>query len=66
MLAYFGYVENSTLAQPQSAIGAIRYMMAFAPGVCFLISVCFVRMLPITRERFDEIKHLLDERKKQQ
>ncbi|HOT20728.1 MAG TPA: hypothetical protein PLX22_12345 [Spirochaetota bacterium] len=40
--------------------------MAFAPGVCFLISVCFVRMLPITRERFDEIKHLLDERKKQQ
>ncbi|HOE21136.1 MAG TPA: MFS transporter [Spirochaetota bacterium] len=66
MLAYFGYVENSTMAQPQSAIAAIRYMMAFAPGVCFLISVCFVRMFPITRERFDEIKHLLDERKKQQ
>nr|MBP6291161.1 hypothetical protein [Spirochaetota bacterium] len=63
MLAYFGYVENSTMAQPQSAIAAIRYMMAFAPGVCFLISVYFVSILPITREGFDEIKKELDKRK---
>jgi len=66
ILGIFGYIENSTTVQPQSATTAIRYMMAFAPGLCFLISVCFVRMFPITRERFDEIKHLLDERKKQQ
>ncbi|HOJ28767.1 MAG TPA: MFS transporter [Spirochaetota bacterium] len=62
-LAFFGYIENSATAQPQSAVSAIRYMMAFAPGLCFLISVYFVSILPITREGFDEIKRILNERK---
>ncbi|MCX8122894.1 MAG: glycoside-pentoside-hexuronide (GPH):cation symporter [Spirochaetes bacterium] len=63
ILGYFGYIENSIAAQPQSAIHAIRYMMAFAPGICFLVSVYFVSILPITREGFDEIKRALEQRK---
>ncbi len=63
ILGIFGYIENSTTVQPQSATTAIRYMMAFAPGLCFLISVYFVSILPITREGFDEIKKELDKRK---
>ncbi len=54
MLAYFGYVENSTMAQPQSAISAIRYMMAFARAYHFNFGV-FCLDVPLTRERFDEI-----------
>ncbi len=63
ILGIFGYIENSTVAQPQSAIFAIRYMMAFAPGFCFLVSVYFVSILPITREGFDEIKRVLEQRR---
>ncbi len=63
-LGFFGYIENSATAQPQSAVSVIRFMMAFAPGICFLFSVYFVSILPITREGFDEIKRILDERKK--
>jgi GPH family glycoside/pentoside/hexuronide:cation symporter len=64
ILGVFGYIENSTVAQPQPAISAIRYMMAFAPGFCFLVSVYFVSILPITREGFDEIKRVLEQRKR--
>ena len=57
-----GMISDRT--KSQSAISAIRYMMAFALGICFLISVYFVSILPITREGFDEIKKALEERKR--
>ena len=57
-----GMISDRT--KSQSAISAIRYMMVFAPGICFLISVYFVSILPITREGFDEIKKALEERKR--
>ena len=64
LLGYFGYVENSTSPQPQSAIMAIRVLMGIGSGICFLISAYFVKILPITRESFEEVKRALEERKK--
>ncbi len=63
LLGLFGYVENSATSQPESALIAIRLLMGVGPGIFFLISAMFVKALPITRERFDEIRAILEERK---
>ncbi len=63
LLGYFGYVEGSVDPQPQRAVTAIRLLMGAGPGVFFLISAVFVKFLPITRERFEEVKKALAERK---
>jgi GPH family glycoside/pentoside/hexuronide:cation symporter len=64
VLGYFGYVENSTLPQPDSAIICIRVLLGLGPGALFLISVYFVKILPITKERFDAVKRIIEERKR--
>ncbi len=64
MLGYFGYAENSTAPQPDSALTAIRWMIGIGPGIFFLISTWFVKILPITKERFDEIRRIIEERKR--
>jgi len=38
-------------------------MMAVGPGIFFLISAVFVKMLPITKESFTEIMAELEQRK---
>ena len=62
LLGLFGYAKNSSSGQPLSTVLAIRFLMSFAPGICFLISIYFVTILPVTRERFEEIKKILEER----
>ncbi|MCP4137172.1 MAG: MFS transporter [bacterium] len=68
LLAVFGYIESKAGAaavdQPDSAIWAIRILMGVGPGIFFLISAIFVHRLPITKERFDEIRGIIDERRK--
>lgn len=64
LLGFFGYVENSTDPQPDSALWCIRLLMGVGPGIFFLISAYFVKILPITRERFDEVKRAIESRKK--
>ena len=64
VLGYFGYVENSTLPQPDSAIICIRVLLGLGPGALFLISVYFVKILPITKESFDAVKRIIEERKR--
>ncbi|MFW5771413.1 MAG: MFS transporter, partial [Spirochaetota bacterium] len=66
LLGLFGYIESSTVSQPESALVAIRLLMGVGPGIFFLISAIFVKALPITRERFDEIRAVLEERKKEE
>ncbi|MBN1531682.1 MAG: MFS transporter [Spirochaetes bacterium] len=66
LLGLFGYVESTAgqiTAQPASALWAVRILIGVGPGLCFLVSAFFVHRLPITRERFDEIKRIIQERK---
>jgi len=39
--------------------------MGIGPGIFFLISALFVKFLPINKDRFNEIKRIIEERKKQ-
>ena len=55
ILAIFGYEEVSSgtsQVQPESAIFAIRLVMGIGPGIFFLISAIFVKMLPIYKGTF--------------
>jgi sugar (glycoside-pentoside-hexuronide) transporter len=63
LLGYFGYVEGASGPQPESALTAIRYLMGVGPGIFFLISALFVKMLPLSRARFNEVKEALEKRK---
>ncbi len=71
-LGYFGYIEASpdeaiaatqVIVQPDSALMAVRGLIGVAPGICFLISAFFVYILPINKERFQEILAELEARK---
>lgn len=72
VLEIFGYIKASPdeavaavqkIVQPDSALMAVRILIGLAPGICFLISAVFVKILPITRESFDEIRKELEARK---
>jgi len=63
-LVAFGYVENSATPQPESAQFALRILMSIIPGIMLLASAWFVKVLPINRERFNEILSILEERRK--
>lgn len=67
LLGLFGYIEATEgmeeIVQPDSAILSIRLLIGIGPGIFFLISAYFVKILPITKERFDEIKRVIEERK---
>ena len=71
LLGFWGYIESTAdtlvgqVVQPDSAISAIRIMIGVGPGIFFLISAVFVKVLPINKERFNEIKRIIEDRKKQ-
>ncbi len=60
LLGFFGYIESSAEPQPDSALWCIRLLMGVGPGIFFLISAAFVKVLPITKERFDEVKRAIE------
>ncbi len=71
LLGAFGYVERSSIdavaaaqavVQPASAVGAVRVLTAVLPGLFFVGSAVAVARLPITRERFEEIRAALKAR----
>lgn len=63
-LGVFGYVEGgATAAQPDSALLAVRLLLGLGPAAFMVIAMLFARRLPLSRERFDEIKRLIAERK---
>lgn len=61
-LGWFGYVEGPWSAEPGSAITAIRLFFGISPGVFFLLSALCVKILPITKEQFDEVKKIIEKR----
>ena len=67
LIGFWGYIESNAdavdIVQPDSAVNAIRILMGVGPGICFLISALFVKMLPLNKERFEEIKKLIVQRK---
>jgi Na+/melibiose symporter-like transporter len=64
VLGIFGYVENAAAgAQPHSAVVAVRLLLGFGPAAFMLIAALYARILPLSKERFNEIKRLIEERK---
>lgn len=59
ILGAFGYVESidgAIIAQPQSALIAIRITIGLLPGILFFISVLFGKKANLDRKRFNQIK----------
>lgn len=64
-LGWFGYVEGPWSAEPSSAILAIRLFFGISPGVFFLLAALCAKILPITKERFEEVKKIIEKREGQ-
>jgi Na+/melibiose symporter-like transporter len=50
------------MPQPESALRSIRLLFGIGPDTFILFLVYFVRILPITKVRFDEIRWVIEER----
>ncbi len=65
MLGLFGYIENNPAGvQPQSALTAVRLVLGIGTAFFYLMAALFARILPLSKERFEEVKRLIEERKK--
>lgn len=67
ILGAFGYIESTggaIIEQPESALIAIRVVLALLPSIFFIISTIFAYRSHMSRERFNEIKKELEKRKK--
>ena len=64
MLGAFGYAEGgATASQPDSALLAVRLLLGIGPAAFMVVAMLFARALPLSRERFEEVKRLIAERK---
>lgn len=64
VIGFFGYVENSVAGtQPETAVVAIRLLIGFGTAFFYLMAALFAKIMPLTRERFEEVKRLIAERK---
>jgi GPH family glycoside/pentoside/hexuronide:cation symporter len=63
MLGVFGYAESATAAQPDSALLAVRLLLGIGPAAFMVVAMLFAHALPLSRERFDEVKRQIAERK---
>jgi GPH family glycoside/pentoside/hexuronide:cation symporter len=61
LLSGFGYITDpevlaqGSVAQPESALTCLRWLMSFVPACVALLSVCVVWFYPLTTERIKEI-----------
>lgn len=63
VLALFGYVESTggqIISQPDSALLAIRIVLAFVPSIMFIVSVIFAYRADLGREKFNEYKEQIN------
>ena len=59
VLGVFGYIETTggeIIEQPDSALLAIRIVLAFVPSIMFIISVVFAYRAKLGREQFNNYK----------
>jgi len=59
----FNKAFEKAFIQPQSAVIAVRYVIAILPGIFFAISAIFVFLFPLNKERFDKILKELEARR---
>jgi GPH family glycoside/pentoside/hexuronide:cation symporter len=66
-LSASGYVSSTTgsvyIAQPQSALNAMRFLVTVIPAVALLIAVLIAWRFPLDRRRYEEIRRQLAERR---
>ena len=60
LLDSFGYITDPQLltagvAQPDGALGCLRWLMSFIPALVALVSMCIVWFYPLTTERINHI-----------
>lgn len=60
IIELFGYVESvpgvtEDIVQPDSALTAIRFVLALSPAVCFMIAILFAKNLNVSETRFAKI-----------
>ena len=60
LLDSFGYITDPQLltagvAQPDEALGCLRWLMSFIPALVALVSMCIVWFYPLTTERINRI-----------
>jgi GPH family glycoside/pentoside/hexuronide:cation symporter len=63
VLALSGFDEARGLAQPRSALTAIRLLVGLAPAVLMSGSIALAIFYPLTRERHARIRRLLERRR---
>ncbi|MFN2158062.1 MAG: hypothetical protein ACK2UX_22750, partial [Anaerolineae bacterium] len=63
VLALSGFDESLGLAQPASALTAIRLLVGLAPCVLMSGSIALALTYPLTRERHARIRRLLERRR---
>ena len=63
VLALSRFDEALGLAQPPSALTAIRLLVGLAPAVLMSISIALAAFYPLTRERHARIRRLLERRR---
>lgn len=66
VLALSGFDEALGLAQPPSALTAIRLLVGLAPAILMLTGIVLALFYPLTRERHARIRRLLDRRRSRQ
>lgn len=60
IIELFGYVEavpgvTEDIVQPDSALTAIRVVLALSPALCYLIAMLFAKNLKVSERRFSKI-----------
>jgi GPH family glycoside/pentoside/hexuronide:cation symporter len=63
VLALSQFDEALGLAQPRSALRAIRLLVGLAPAVLMSVSIALAAFYPLTRERHARIRRLLERRR---
>jgi Na+/melibiose symporter-like transporter len=63
VLGLFGYIESTggeIIEQPDSALLAIRIVLAFLPSIMFIVSVFFAYRAKLGREQFNNYKEKIE------
>jgi GPH family glycoside/pentoside/hexuronide:cation symporter len=66
VLGVSGFDESLDLAQPSSALTAIRLLVGLAPAVLMSGSIALAIFYPLTRERHARVRQILERRRVRQ
>ena len=64
-MGWFGYVESASgavITQSASAVFGIRFLMGCVPALSLVVSIIFMKLLPIEKSSFDDAKKMISEK----